>query len=197
MRRLTVTVLLVALPALLLLVGGAGPKAPARDEAKAPAARAPANTTAALLAKLYKRAKFAEVPKNEKTTLRDVLAKLSKDHAVSLEINERTLGAADDAGGTASSGPIVARSAIPARETTLARRLQQVLDRLPVPATFAVRSDHVEITTKAALSAQALLDQNLTPLAPSGPAPGGGLGGLGGGGVELLQELPMPLVNVL
>lgn len=217
MRRLTMSVLACTAPVLLLLVS-TGRWLPANDKGK-PAnadAAAPSDATAALLAKLHKRARFAEVPRSDTTTLREVLTGLAKDHGVPIEIDESAFGMEEDRDGTHLDKAAFARSALPARETTLARRLQQVLDRARPKGAFAVRADHVEITTKAALGNVALLDDHLALLAAQpaaglgalgGGQVGGNLGGLGvvGGGQQLggpggqfgFGATPMPLVNVI
>jgi hypothetical protein len=167
MRRLTVTVMLVALVAALLFLAGAGPSAPAGDGAqdkRKEIAVAPAEKgRPAPLTKLYEKAKFDAIEQSATTTLQDVLGRLAKARGVTFLINERAFKfeQLNDVARFAVAEAV----GLPARETTLARRLQQVLDRVPVPsgATFAVRGDHVEITTRAALGAEAISSNEVAP----------------------------------
>ncbi len=195
MRRAVVLTVSIAAIAALTWAWAAAPKTVAVEKGKAKAAEAPAAPgTATLVDRLFKRTKFAAIPKDKNANLQNVLDKLAKESGVAFEINEPAflnLNPLEDEAGSPprarASAKIMAEKGLPARETTLAVRLKQVLARVPSSsgATFMVRRDHIEITSGAQQAAEVLALQFPGPLfGPLGGQVGGGLqigGGLQGG----------------
>jgi hypothetical protein len=169
MRRILVVSLSFALLGALAWAV-APPSAPRLSKAgsAALAAGAPVKPAApTIVDKLYKRSKFDAIEQDKNYTLRVALAKLAKDHGVTFEVNENAFAA--DGLADPLQAPITQHKGLPARETTLARRLEQVLARLTAPsgATFMVRRDHIEITTGDQQAAEVVLPRH-DALVPAG-----------------------------
>jgi hypothetical protein len=171
MRRICAVFFSVALLGLSgLLAWTAGPPtgpASARVEGAAPrpeVAVAVVRGKETIVDKLYKRSKFPAVEQDKNTSLEQVLAALGKTADVSFEINERAFKIEQLI--NVEQSAVVESAGLPGRETTLARRLKQVLARVQVPsgATFLVRRDHIEITTLNQVNAALGSDAPRQPL---------------------------------
>jgi hypothetical protein len=145
-----------------------------------------------------------------KTNLAEVLEMLHKNHKLVTRVNERAFKAesVNDVLNTT-----VAEQPIPPMRATLARVLQRVLSRVPVSsgATYMVREDSVEITTRQAQNEEVPTERDEAPIpaggriglpagmlgalggaggaAPGAPAPAGGAPGVAAGGLGMLGGL--------
>jgi hypothetical protein len=152
MRRLLASGALLASVAVLAAAWPAGPPKTPPAKASPPAAAAkrapgqPDRPTQRVVATLLKEVDFPEI-EDPKKTLTQVLADLTKSHGVAFEINRWAFRKAglNDVAGTEVANPNV----LPALKAPLARVLEKVLERIPIPggATFLARPGRIEITT--------------------------------------------------
>jgi hypothetical protein len=116
-----------------------------------------------------------------KTSLSDALESLSKAAGVPIRVNETAFKF--EMINDVLSTQITEGNPVPPMRSSLARVLQTVIGRIPVPSgtTYMVREDHIEVTTRHAQAAEVSTDRE--EVAPSRkPAPaGGGPGGIPGG----------------
>jgi hypothetical protein len=157
MRRTAATFCLLGLSGLLALAWAAAPPRWPNPAVPAEARAAPApKAKRSLLDKLFALSMFAPIKQDRALTLKAVLDGLASAHDVPFEINERAFKFENLAAVDAT--PVVENAGLPGGKMTLARRLKQVLARVPAPsgATFLVRRDHLEITTGQFQSAELL-----------------------------------------
>jgi hypothetical protein len=191
------TTLLAGITALASSPSAAPPK-PAKAE-KAPAA-APQHPVKALVQTVS----FAGAD-DPRTTVKDVLDQLAGRHNFAYTFNEKAFKfeMLNDVVKTEVANP----NALPPMRASLARVLNHVLDRIPVPsgATILVREQGIEITTRQFVDAEVNTQRSqveerrpnvLTQLAGAvllsrlaGMGAGGGVGGLGGIGLGVLDPL--------
>jgi RNA polymerase sigma factor (sigma-70 family) len=98
------------------------------------------------------------------TTLAEALDVLAKQHRIQFEVNQtafREQGCADVLQADITVNGLLAGF----ERVTLATALRLILDRLPVPATFLIRKDTVEITTVIAVRMELGID-NARPMLP-------------------------------
>jgi hypothetical protein len=129
-------------------VASSPPAAPPAARGGKPAGKA-AVSARAVVRSLLRPINFPGVEQDKSTTLEDVLEKLRKDHGLAYTINKRAFEHEGLNAPPVEYTPVVEAKDLRPMRSTLARVLQAVLDRIPVPsgATFLVRDGGVEITT--------------------------------------------------
>lgn len=123
----------------------AGPTVAAAAPQRA-APKAPETGRQPLVGKLYEPVTFPGID-DAKTTLQEALSRLTDLYDVSFEVNEEAFQAqqANDI----LSVPVAEKPIAPLNRASLDKVVRKVLSRLPVPATYMVRRDVIEITTVA------------------------------------------------
>jgi len=169
-RTLIATILLAGLT---VIATGPPPSAPARQDAdkkpvvkEKPVVKGSSSTPRSLVTALTTRVSFAG-EEDKGLTLKDVLDRLSKQHDLPYTINERAFAVAESRGGATE---IVDAAPLPPMRATLGRVISRILERLPgvSPATFLVREDGIEVTTRAFAEAEVGLFRESRPRANPG-----------------------------
>jgi hypothetical protein len=124
------------------------PPAPKEDKA-GPAEKAPTSAQGVVRA-LLRPVHFTGAEQDKLTSLKDVLEMLRKNHGLAYTVDERAFKHEGLVTPPVLDTPIVEIAPLPAMKAPLGKVLQAVLARVPVPsgATFMVRREGVEITTR-------------------------------------------------